>query len=484
MSAVKSFRVPPGIGGFEAVELPHQSASAGSPASDDPALLLARFSSDGARRLVTSLREAGTHLAQRSALELVESLGRVGRRFLEPRDPLRLEAQERLPSDARISGPMASAIIEGMARDWCSGRLERLLRSEFPDPLVLDGFRPDGAGQRSVALGGSFAFHVGSGNVPGVGATSVIRSLLVKCPVLLKPGRGDLTLSCLFARGLEEEDVALASAAAVVYWPRGEGGDLESLALEAADRVVAYGGDGLMDDLRRRLPSTTPLVAYHHRLSVGAIAREQLSTPLESTTAARSAARSVATFDQRGCVSPQVIWVEEGARVRPESWAEGLARELREIAPLLPPGTPTPAGALALHQLTGTVELKRAAGGGERVFTDAEGAGTVLFDPEPQGIPTYSGTGRTVVVKPIEDLSQLPDVLRPFAPSLQTLALAAPEQRRLALAESFVTSGVTRVTTFRRQSWPPAWWRHDGMGPLRALVRWAVLESDEPTEPR
>ena len=467
MTAFRAFQLPPGTRGFETAEIPAKGH------------LRARFSREGGEALLRSLRRARATLCGRTSRELAQSVGEVGRRFTEPNDPLRREAELKLPSEAGISPSMASAIIDGMARDWTPEPLERLLLADFQDPGILDRFRPDVEGQLSKAVGGSLAFHIGAGNLPGVGATSIIRSLLVKCPILLKPGRGDITLPCLFVQALLESDPELAKAVAVVYWARGEGSDLEELAIHEADRVVAYGGTDLVRELRARLPPTTPLVAYHHRLSIGAVAREHLDTLTQAEAVARRAALSVATFDQRGCVSPQIIWVEEGAPTEPVAWAELLAAELEVLAQEMPAGPIDKAVAAALQQLKGTTELKGLAGTGDRVFGGAAGRGIVFFDPKTSGVTSLAGTGRTVVVKPIDDLSQLSEVIRPASRTLQTLALDAPKLRRRELEDPLATSGITRITSFEKQPWPAAWWRHDGTGPLQALVTWVVLEEND-----
>lgn len=429
--------------------------------------------------MVASLRAAGPALRSRTSVELVTALGRAGRRFGDPRDPLRIEAEAALPAEAGFSPQMSSRIIDGMAHGWEIGALERLLRTEFPDPAVLDEFRPNGLGQELRAFGGTFAFHIGSGNVAGVGATSIIRSLLVKCPVLLKPGRGDVVLSRLLVQAIGETDPGLANAAVVAYWPAGQGGSLESLALSEADRVVAYGGNDLIARLRSRLPPTTPLVAYHHRLSIGGVARESLSSVSRATTAARAAASAVAAFDQRGCVSPQVIWVEKGALVEPLRWAELLLEQLATLSATLPAGAVDPASATQFQQLVGTFEVKQAAGGAHRVLGQGLKQGVVFFDPEPNVGSALTVACRAVIVKPIPDLSGLPEVLGPVSRVLQTFGLAGPAKRRRALANSLANFGLTRVTTFDRQPWPPAWWRHDGTEPLRALVDWVELEEGD-----
>ncbi len=480
MSARTTFHLPGGSTGFELEELSPELEDPRGPAqSIGSRRHWARFSPDGARSLLDSLRRSRPVLDRRKSVEIIRTLGRVGRRFTDPTDSLRIEAEARLPDEAAISSGMATAIIDGMARDWDAGRLERLLSAEFPDPLVLDGFRPDGESQVCRAWGPSLALHVASGNVPGVGVTSIIRSLIVKSPVLLKPGRGDISLPLLFVRGLGQEDPTLAGAVAIVYWPRGEGGALEELVIAEADVAVAHGGDGFVRQLRRRIPPTTPLVAYHHRISVGAVARDELRSPASAAQVALHAARSVALFDQRGCVSPRVIWVEEGGEMAPADWAPLLASHLGRLGSELPsPSGDLTAGA-RLRQRIDTVELKTAAGGQDRVFSAGPG-GTVFFESEPAPFEPVASAGRAVVVKPIADLGDLADVLQPWRRWLQTLAVAAPDARRLDLAERLLDSGITRVTTFARQPWPPAWWRHDGKGALRTLVRWVVMETDEP----
>ena len=434
-------------------------------------------SREEARSLLRSLREAGAGLASRRSLDLAQALGAAGSRLRDPADPLRSEAEAKVANEAGVSRPMASEIIEGMAASWEAQPLEQLLRTEFPDPAILDGFRPDRHGQEVRAFGGSLSFHIGSGNVPGVGATSMIRSLLVKCPILLKPGQGDIALSCLFMRALTETDRMLGKAAAIRYWPAGKGGELEALAIAEADRVVAYGGNDLIANLRSRLPPTTPLVAYHHRLSGGAVARETLGSIDEAAAVAREAARAIATFDQRGCVSPQVIWVEEGGPVRPVEWAELLSEGLEALSATLPPGKIGAGEAALLQQQVGTFEMQRAAGTGHRVFGRDLVQGRVFYDPGRFLADPLLATCRSVVVKPISDLSALSEVLRPASRVLQSFGLVAPEERRRALATSLAMLGVTRVTTFGRQPWPRAWWRHDGTEPLRALVNWVELES-------
>lgn len=468
MSAFRAYHLPPDL----------EPATARRFLEGDPGgrgLLEARVERAEAERLLAALEEAGEGLRDRSNDELTAVLGRAAARFLDPGDPLRAEAEEWLVPEAGLSPPMARLVVERMAADWSTDALRRLLAAELADPGVLEGFRPGPEGDRVRAEGDALAYHVGAGNVAGVCATSILRSLLVRTPLLMKPGRGDVVLPVLLARAIAAEDAALGCAVAVAYWRGGTDPPVESLALERAGRVVVYGGTDTERALRDRLPVTTPVVAYRHRVSVGAVARERLDGESDARAVADEVAGAASAYDQRGCVSPQVVWIEEGGRVGPSRWAELLGDALDRVAQGLPPGPPDPALASAVHQQRGAAELYGAAGRGHRVFTPAHGiAWTVVFQPTASFEPVPPC--RFVRVQPVSDLAQLPAILSGCSEVLQSVSLEAAHERRGTLAEDLARVGVTRVTTFRRQPWPRPWWTHDGQGPLRALLRWVTLE--------
>ena len=479
MTPFDAFLLPPGCERppvYEVLELP------GGASLRYPVL-----PADQCESLLSGLEDAGEALGRVPVRSLSRSIGRVADRLLDPADPLRAEALEMLAPTAGISPEMADAVLAGMACDWTRERLDELLDREFGSVEVLDAFQPLDGGRMVRARGPVISFHVGSGTVPGVGVTSMIRALLVKSAVLLKPGQGDVALPVLFARALGEEMAELSHAVAVVYWPGGDtGGDtggetggeteLETLALERAPVVVAYGGDEAIASLRARTPVTTRLVTYHHRVSVGLVGREALGNDRGSQVA-RAAAYAVSMFDQRGCVSPHVLYVEEGGQVDPMQWAGVLWNAMAELEIELPVGPLNPQDASAVHQVRGVAEMREASGTGTRVFRSDDGFATVIFEPEPDFV--LSCLSRVVYVKPISDLMEVPEVLRGVARHLQTVALEGSGDRRSALTEALGRVGVTRFTRFREAPWPPPWWHHDGASVFAGLVRW--IDSEEPS---
>lgn len=434
------------------------------------------LSSDAMRELCALLRNSREALLSHAVRDIAANLGTVGTRFGSEGDPLREEALSLLPGTAGLSSAMAELVLDGMARDWTEARLVELLEAEFADPHVLDAFQA-GARGGSRALGPPFTLHICAGTVPGVSVTSLIRALLVKSPVLVKPGLGDVVLPNLFLRGLQEHAPEIAAAAAVLYWPGGEGStsDAEAAALAEADAVIVYGSDATIREVRSRTPASARMVVYHHRLSLGLVGAEALVGEEMARATVASVARAVATFDQRGCVSPHFVYVEKGGAVSPAGLAGLLADALEDLEREVPSGAITPEEASAVHQIRGAAELRVAAGEEVAVYGGGEAPWTVVYEPEPDFKP--SCLNRVVRVAPVPRLVDVVPHLGGVRRHLQTVAVVGAGEAGVAeLHESLARAGALRITDFEAAPWPPPWWHHDGMGPLTALVRWVDAE--------
>jgi hypothetical protein len=423
------------------------------------------------QRLVAGLAARRESLLARPVASVVETLGSVAARFLDPGDPLRAETLEVLPGTSGLSPPMAEAVLDGMASDWTTRRLRDLLASEFPDPAVLDTFVPGSQG-RLRAMSPGVCVQIVAGSVPGVGTTALVRSLMTKAPTLLKPGRGDVALPVLFARAVEAVDPELGQAVAVVYWQGGQA-QLEGAALREAGVVTAYGGDEAVRSIRSRTPVSARFVPYPHRVSFGVVGRDAL-TPARIGRTAAEAAGAVSFFDQRGCVSPHVLFVEGGGSSGAEQFARELASALGVLEGRLPGGALAMAESARLQQERGAAELRAAAGENVLVLHGGAASWTVIYDPGAAFAP--SCTGRFVRVRPVSDIRDVTELVSPAGRHLQTAGVAGCGDRLVVLAEELARVGVTRIAPFSDLPFPPPWWHHDGGGPLASLVRWVDLQ--------
>ncbi len=443
------------------------------PGVDGDAEIRVRFpelSEGQVESLARLLRERREALLDRSTSEIIAAIDCVARRFLSPGDPLRQAALTALPGTAGMSPEMAEAVLDGMAADWTAEHLNELVVAEFGGLAPLDGLAPLPGGRRGRALGLPLSVHIGAGTVPGVAVTSMVRALLVRSSVLIKPGLGDVVLPVLFARALAEEALWLAGCVATLYWPGGIEG-IEEAVLREADIVVAYGGDEALAHLRGNTPIQARFIPYHHRLSLGLV----LAGASGEQGLTDAIARAVAMFDQYGCVSPRALFVESDSEDEVRDFAASLGEAFERASAELPQGRLPSAEAARLHQVRGTAELRGAAGEGVCVLTGGAEPWTVVFDPT--AALADDPPQRFLRVMPIADLDRLGELLRPLASQMQTMAVAGMAGREREVSECMARVGVTRVTSFDRAPWPPPWWHHDGLGPLTVLVRWMDIEN-------
>lgn len=420
-----------------------------------------------ARTLVTSLRNAGPGLTLIPIAELVETLGGAGEAFVRGMDD---DAVRQVAANTGMSTTMVTEIIDGMAPSWNTGALERLVAAEFPDPRVLDGFAP-GTERAIRAAGPGLTLHLGAGTVPGATITSMTRALLVKSAVLAKPGAGDVALTARFARQLRRTDRRLGAAVAVQYWPGGaERWDLwEREVFRAADQIVICGSDAAIESVRARAPASTRLIEHPHRIGLAVV------DPRKAPGAEAEVARAVSVFEQRGCVSVQLVFLLVD-RSSARQWCADLGKELQALEEMLPPGRAEAGELSALHQLRGRLRMKAASPAsspGTTQLWHADGSRwTVILASasafEPAG-------GRTVWVVPVSGLNACLRALAALKPVLQTVGIAGVDADRAELARKLCALGVTRVVPLAQVPFPEPDWFHDGNRPLGELVRWSEL---------
>lgn len=441
-------------------------------------LVLPRLTPDGLLRLAQRVAAArDDYLAGLPVWRVVTLLDRVASRWLDPASPYRREAERLLPE---ITGFHPTAVRKGLASYLSFLRQEnlaRLLAEELPDPLVLDQLRPrlSAGGGETRAFGPRLTVHVWSGNVPGLPAQSLASALLAKSASIGKVASEEPLFPTLLAESVAEVDPRLAECLAVVWWQGGDA-EQEAVAFGAAEAVIAYGGEAAIGAIRRAVPPTARLVTYSHKLSFGAVAREALRPEALADTADR-AAYDVAKFDQQGCLSPHLLYVEAGGAAAPLEFARALSDALARYDDLVPRGRLSLEEQASAAALRHAFEVRAMRGEDVAVFGGADGGWSVLYDPDPTFQP--SCLNRTVRVLPVGELERdVPRLVAPVRQYLQTCGVAAEQERRRAVAEALGRLGLDRVCPLGRMADVAATWHHDGRCQVAELLRWTDLEPD------
>jgi hypothetical protein len=419
---------------------------------------------------VAACRDA--YLAELPVLRVAELLDRAVSRWLEPHSHWRRLAEELLPA---VTGYPEAVVCKGLAGYLATFRLEntrRLLEDELRDPRFLDEFRPRGAaGGRARAFGPRLTTHVFSGNVPGLPAQSLACALLVKSASLGKAASEEPLFPALFVQSLAEVDERLAACFAVTWWPGGTE-ELEAVAFGRAEAVIAYGSEAAIEAVKARVPLGARFVAYGHKLSFGVIGREWLTSERVEETA-RRAGYDLAKYDQQGCLSPHLFYVERGGAISPREFAARLADALGQYQQAMPRGRIALAEAAAIRELRAAYEFRVDAALFE---SPGDTAWTVAYDEDPRF--EASCLNRTIRIKPLDDALEVAELARPVRAYLQTCGAGLDPPRLERLAGALGRLGLDRVCPLGRMPDPSPSWHHDGRFNLLDLVRWTDLEPD------
>jgi hypothetical protein len=422
---------------------------------------------------VAAARDA--YLAEAPVAQVAASIDRAIGRWLDPFSRWRRLAEGALPAITGYSAPMVRKGLPGYLATFRLENLWRLLEAELGDPRYLDGFQPRGRlGGRSRAYGPRLCVHVFAGNVPGLPAQSLVAALLAKAACLGKAASEEPLFPALFAASLAEVDRRLGACLAVTWWPGGTEA-LETVAFGRADAVIAYGSEPTIASIRARVPPETRFVAYNHKLSFGVIGREALAAEQLAETAAR-AAYDAAKYDQQGCLSPHLFYVERGGATPPRAFAAALAEAMAAAEARMPRGRLTLEEAAAVREARATAEARALASPDVEVYASPAGtAWTVIYEEDPTFVA--SCLNRTVRVKPVDDVLTVPALLAPVRRYLQTAGVALPEARLLALADRLGRLGLDRVCPLGQMPDPSPGWHHDGRYNVLDLLRWTDIEA-------
>jgi hypothetical protein len=412
-------------------------------------------------------------LTRRSVGDVITAISRLAAAWQREDFRWRALAVQALPAVSGLSAAMVREILPKLFSQFTADSLGSLVDADtIPGAAaVLDTVVATPAGER-LAVGPELVAHIGAGNVPGLAIPAMVVALLAKAAVVIKTPRDEPVLAALVARSLAEQDPDLAACVAVAYWPGGTPA-LDDVVLSRAEVVGVEGDDETVGSVRARARGR--VLGFGRRLSLAVVTRERSGSLLAAAT---ETARAVSLYDQQGCLSPQVVYVEgENAAAAAVAFAEALGAALRELDASLPRGTLTPAERAAVHDLRAEAEWRAIGGEDVRIFADPSGSGaTVIYERNPTFTPTRGN--RTVRVKPLERIDRLPGHLGPWARHLEAVGVAgSPERMREIALVLARTSTVSRVCPLAAMQDPPLGWHRGGIGRLASLLRWVDVET-------
>lgn len=409
-------------------------------------------------QLIADLLAAQAELSRRPVGEILGALEKVAARWLDHADPIRREAEERLAETTGLAPAMLRRGLDETIRRMQG--IPALLDQDLGSRHALDAPVRRAPGVLSRAWGPALLVAVFSGNVPGISSIDMALALALKSACLARPAREEPAFAPLFARSVAEVDPLLGRCLAVRRWEYDE-----AWPYARAGAVVVYGSDQSVAAVRRLVPSGVRFLGHGHKISFAVVTREA-ATPEN----ARRLALDVAMYDQQGCVSPHMAFVERGGPLTPVAFAEACGQALADLEGEMPRSRLSREEAAALRGARDEAEFTADAVYG----STGDLAWTVVHCEAAAFLP--SPLNRLLRTYSVDDVAAVPAVVSPFAPYLQTVAFAGPPDRRMALAEALGALGASRVCPLGMAQQPGPLWRHDGRPTAGDLVRWLDME--------
>lgn len=340
---------------------------------------------------------------------------------------VRREAREALQG-----GPWSAPVVEAALDDVLFDL------DEHHDPtMTMDADRKD---RRPVLV-------VLSGNVLAPVVASAYSAAAAGASALLKSSATERALAQIVVRQFDRLEAPLAGTIEATYWSGGDD-EIEQTVFARVRRVVAFGSDETCASIRRRSP--VECIAYADAYSIALVTEEA-----DYLAAAGAAARDVCVYDQRGCMSPQTIYVE-GDEADALRFAQALARALDAMSGSLPPAPfdATEAATVAAwrrHLAVTCLPSKTHGLDTLLVGPMRSGSPEYIVGVEPFGPPTRAGLGRIVSVKPCASPPMLDG-----GGMLDTLGVAGRSPLAIEMVD---TSKPARVCSLGEMQRPPFGYR-------------------------
>jgi hypothetical protein len=357
-----------------------------------------------------------------------------------------------------------------------------------------------------------------AGNVPGTGLLLTLLGLATaagtgeKPPVILiRNSRREPIFSALALSAIEMVDPALLNTTMVTVWDHGNRGLQEDL-IATADLVIAAASDetiGELGTIVRRVSKRTKRIRFHrhgHKVSFSTIGRACLEmgrqvpgSEIELIDAvAYLAAIDVALWNQQGCLSSRVHFVEEtrlSGTHSAEDYGRAVVQSLRELNQTMPKANTR---RRQIHNLFDQYQAV-AASNPLQVLSEYDDDFLVILDRRDlsgeQFRELVNGCqGRTVAIVPVTDLMEVPHCYLKHVgrQHLQSMSVAVgdpdtteTDAELLQYAEALGAMGIASIRTVGRGAFPQLAYSWDGLLPLDLVASrqrgyFTAIEFSEP----
>lgn len=276
-----------------------------------------------------------------------------------------------------------------------------------------------------------------AGNIVGPTWFSVCLGAITQSAQIIKLPNRDLASFMYFLNTLDEISPDFRKTIACGYYSKSD--PVNDYLLKESDLVIAMGSDESMHEIKNKLMllnQSTRFIQHGLKISFQVISKNYATKEV-----ADLAAWGVSAYDGNGCFSPVNIFIERGGTLSPVQFADQLAFSMETIAEKIPPKE-TMQVAERINNYRNQQVQRKLLGEDINILKSENTDYTIVIDNEKQ-LLTPTCQERTVIVKPIGDIRDIPKMVGHLSKNLQTVGLAVPSSDIVEIANNLGNVGAT-----------------------------------------
>lgn len=257
-----------------------------------------------------NLRKYSAH--DRSIEDTIDIIDQVGQLWFNHNYDLRKETLDVIPMITGQSRNLCEIELDAVLQLWQRKTAELMLSEELGGKSFLDSWVPKNQ-MRMHAQPQGLVVHNLAGNTFNIGLLSLYFGIITKNVNLVKLPHEEPYFAVKLAESIAEVDRKIAKEMAVLYWSGSRSDIFDSLFSSGyVNCVLAWGGLQSIEDIRRRsYHFGIKVVDQGPKVSFSIVSEEVLKDPSVMRELAQKVAMDVAFWNQRACLSPRVIYIQE-----------------------------------------------------------------------------------------------------------------------------------------------------------------------------
>jgi hypothetical protein len=420
---------------------------------------------------------------------IIDFLAALGPRLVTDGNPYLAQAFKLALGAGGLTEPVLRAVYDQLPGLFERRKLDGMIESTV-GKAHLDGWVEKGSpGQSTIRVRavGTRQLHITAGNVPVVAAYTVLRTALTKSDCLIKsPSNDPLTANAIVRTMIDmDPEHPVTKHFAVAYW---KGGDdvMENAICRTSriDKITAWGGMASMKHIQKYLVPGLDLVAMNPKLSISIVGKEALENDAAMFQVAQGLALAAGRLNQTACSSTRVVYVESGTDdasiARLIALGEKYCAALQTLPPYLSTAAPRPD-----RNLEGELEAIALEDDFYWVAGDTIKGGAIVSRFAGKVDFSDQLNNRIINLVPLADLTKLYEWCDD---QTQTVPIY-PERLREKMRDGLALRGVQRIVPLvvniarekATEEFDAPGLPHDGIEPLRRMVRWVIDQSSRPS---